>query len=422
MELVPGTTFGNFFNLQRRMTSTYQFVDTLSGTRRGALGLHLFKFGFDLLHSRYEGSSLSRPVSIRNDGGQLVRRLDFGTQTTSQLINSTDVALFAQDRVQPNNRWYMELGARLDLDGVIDRLNVTPRVGAAFLLNESGSAVVRSGYGLFFERTPSVAGVFTSFESPLDTRYAADGVTPVSSTVFTRAIDPDLRTSRSSTWDVAYDQRLNSRWATRISAIDRMGSHELIIKPQLTGTGAALVLDSVGRSRYREAEFSVHYTGSRGVDVNVSYVRSQARADTNAFTTYFDSVLRPVVGEDAYAPAKWDVPHRLLARGRAMPTPQWLFVGVLDWRSGLPYSVVNESLDYVGPRNARRFPAYVRVDLGVEHRVTIFKLRPWIGVRADNAFSSFLPVDVQSNLGSPAFGTFYNTEYRQFRIQVRFER
>jgi hypothetical protein len=29
---------------------------------------------------------------------------------------------------------------------------------------------------------------------------------------------------------------------------------------------------------------------------------------------------------------------------------------------------------------------------------------------------------VQSNIGSPAFGSFYNSEYRQFRLQVRFER
>jgi hypothetical protein len=142
----------------------------------------------------------------------------------------------------------------------------------------------------------------------------------------------------------------------------------------------------------------------------------------NAFTNFFDSVLWPVVGQNGYGPARSDVPHRLLARGRAMPTPQWLLVGVLDWRSGLPYSVVNESLDFVGPRNDRRFPAYFRVDLGAEHRFRLRKLRPWIGVRVDNAFGSFLPVDVQANLGSPAFGTFYNTEYRQFRIQLRFER
>ena len=45
-----------------------------------------------------------------------------------------------------------------------------------------------------------------------------------------------------------------------------------------------------------------------------------------------------------------------------------------------------------------------------------------IGVRVWNLLSSFLPTDVQSNLGSRAFGSFYNSEYRSFHIQVRFER
>ena len=62
------------------------------------------------------------------------------------------------------------------------------------------------------------------------------------------------------------------------------------------------------------------------------------------------------------------------------------------------------------------------MDAGLEHRFAIGKLRPWIGIRVDNALGSFLPSDVQANISSPAFGTFYNTEYRQVRIQVRFER
>jgi len=130
----------------------------------------------------------------------------------------------------------------------------------------------------------------------------------------------------------------------------------------------------------------------------------------------------PVFGGNAFAPARSDAPNRLLARGRLLPTPRWLLVGTMDWRSGLPYSLVNESLDFVGPRNSQRFPTYFRVDLGVEHRFKIGKYLPWIGVRADNALNAWLPSDVQANISSPAFGTFYNGEYRRFRIQVRFER
>jgi hypothetical protein len=207
-----------------------------------------------------------------------------------------------------------------------------------------------------------------------------------------------------------------------VSEIDRRGRNELLLLPTVTEGAPALLLDSSGRSKYREIELAAHYVGPRGIDLNVSYVRSVARSDLNAFTSFYDAVLSPVVGENGYGPARTDVPHRLLVRGRANPIKDWLLVGVLDWRTGLPYSVVNESLDFVGPRNERRFPAYVRVDLGIEHRFTFGKYRPWIGVRVDNALSSFLPADVQANLTSPAFGTFYNSEYRQARIQVRFER
>jgi hypothetical protein len=422
MHLQPETTLGGFFNRQHRATTTFQLIETLSGSKQVGNVLHLFKAGLDVLNSRYHGSSASQSVLVERSNGTLARRLDFVTGQTTQEINSTDLALFAQDRIQPGSRWYVELGSRLDRDGILGRFNVTPRIGTALLLNDAGTSVIRSGYGLFYERTPSVAGVFTQYEAPVETRYAADGVTPLGpAALFERLVVPDLRTSRSFTWDLGFDHRLNSALSVHVGVIDRRGSHELLVEPATDGTRSMLILNSNGRSRYREAETTVHFTGIAGIDLNVSYVHASGRADLNAFTSFFGNVLSPVVGENAYARARTDVPHRFLARGRATPLRDWLVIGVLDWRTGLPYSVVNESLDFVGLRNDRRFPTYRRVDLGVEHRFKIKKYRPWIGVRADNAFSLFLPSDVQANISSPAFGRFYNSEYRQFRIQVRFE-
>jgi hypothetical protein len=421
MQLLPETTDGNFFNRQHRSTATIQLIESVSGTRRTKTGLHMYKGGVDLLHSRFHGTSASDPVFIRRTDGTLARFLNFGATPSREVVNSTDLAVFAQDRLQPTSRFYVEIGGRLDRDGVIDRWNITPRAGAALLLNQSGTSVLRSGYGVFYERTPSVAGGYEDYEAPLETRYAADGITPLGPPVlFRRITAPNLRTPRSVTWDLALDHRINADWTLHAGVIDRRGAHELLLDPTQTGTGSALLLQSEGRSRYREGEVSAHYTGGPSVDLNLSYVYSQARADLNAFTNFFDNVLTPVVGENGYGPARADVPHRFLARGRAYPLRNWLLVGVLDWRSGLPYSVVNEWLDYVGPRNDHRFPTYKRVDFGVEHRFKIRKLRPWIGVRADNALGSFLPSDVQANISSPAFGTFYNSEYRQFRIQIRF--
>lgn len=423
MELLPETTRGNFYNRQRRQTFTYQMIESASGSRNGWGGLHLYKFGVDVLHSQYDGSSLSRSVLIRRSNGTLARRLDFAASST-QSVQSTDVALFVQDRVQPTARWYVEFGARLDRDGIIERLNVTPRVGTAVLLNGSGTAVVRGGFGLFYERTPSTAGTFNAFEDAVDTRFAADGISQIGRPIlFRHTTAADLQTPRGRTWDVAYDHRVNPRWAFHFGVIDRRGRHELIVAPVRTGNTGELRLDSTGRSSYREAEASVHLTRGHGVDLKVSYVRSAARGDLNALTTYFDAMMWPVIGQNAYAPEEADVPNRLLVSGRAMPTNRWLVSGIFDWRSGRPYSVVNEYLDFVGARNqGHRFPAYARVQVGLEHRFKILNRNPWIGVRVSNALNAFLPSDVQNNIGSPAFGSFYNSEYRQVRLQVRFER
>ena len=95
---------------------------------------------------------------------------------------------------------------------------------------------------------------------------------------------------------------------------------------------------------------------------------------------------------------------------------------LVDWHTGAPYSIVDSALDFVGRPNAGRLPNYFRLDLGFERRFHVLKWQPWIGLRAINVLDSFNPVDVQANTGSASFGTFYNSAYRQLRLQVRFER
>jgi hypothetical protein len=130
--------------------------------------------------------------------------------------------------------------------------------------------------------------------------------------------------------------------------------------------------------------------------------------------------MAPVIGVNAYAPLSIDVPHRFFVRGRMLASARWFLLGIADWRSGIPYSAVNEALDFVGPRNSRRFPNYARVELGLERRITAIKGRPWIGVRVTNAFNASLPLDAQANISSPFFGRFYNSEDRHVRLLLRF--
>jgi hypothetical protein len=292
------------------------------------------------------------------------------------------------------------------------------------LLNAAGTSVIRGGYGVFYERTPSVAGAFPQFEAAVDTRYAADGVTPLGPAVrYTHVVASDLHAAHSTVWDLEYEHRLNRTIALHVGWTEREGRGELIVDPETTGvTRAELLLNDAGRSSYRQADVGVHVTRGTRIDISASYMRSAAREDLNALINFYDSVLSPVIGANAYAPAPADAPNRLFVRGRIMPTRSWLLLGTLDWRDGLPYSIVNETLEFVGARNDQRFPTYVRLETGLDRRLSIAKVHPWLGLRVTNALNSFLPADVQANLGSPLFGAFANSEYRQYRIHLRFER
>ena len=162
MELLPETTLGNFFNRQHREAGTFQFIESLSGTSQGAGGLHLYKAGIDLLHSRYSSTSASRSVLIRRTDGTLARRLDFGPPRPPSPKTAPTWPSTRRTVCSPASGGMRNSAPGSTATACSGNYNLTPRVGAAFLLNKYGTSVLRSGYGLFFERTPSVAGVFNA--------------------------------------------------------------------------------------------------------------------------------------------------------------------------------------------------------------------------------------------------------------------
>ena len=426
MQIIPAQNEGNFFNQQHRMTQTLQWVEAATGSYELKGITHLFKVGADLMHTNFDGTSNSEPVEVRRDDLTLARRLTFMGPIQQDVV-STDVAVFAQDRVQLKPRVLLEFGGRVDRDGVLAKTNATPRVGLVLLMNGSGSAVIRGGYGLFYERTPSVVGAFSQFETMTDTRYAADGVTTAGPPrVFENVAAPNLEVARSATWNLELDGRMTPQWSLRASVLERRGSHEPIVTPGTLGTASdardILQLSTDGRSLYREGEVTVRYARGPRFDVSGSYVRSSAHANLNNYTAFFNNVRWPIVSSDAYAPTSNDTPNRLVTSTRMIFGQQWLLSSIFELHSGFPYSVTNEMLDWVGTRNQTyHFPVLAMLDLDFEHKFTVIKGKPWIGLRAYNALNRFTPIEVQTNLSSSTFGSFYNSYGRQIRLQIRIE-
>jgi hypothetical protein len=116
-----------------------------------------------------------------------------------------------------------------------------------------------------------------------------------------------------------------------------------------------------------------------------------------------------------------DVPNRLIAL-LAIPAGKWSIAPVVEVRDGFPYSVVDEEQNFVGTRNrGSRFPIFYSLDLSINREVTVRNRRLRIGLQTNHFLNNATPRDVQANIDSPEFGTFYNSLIRRIGFKVAIE-
>ncbi len=421
MVLAPDENRGNFFNIQRRKTKTWQWVESFSLFRPDWKGEHLFKFGVDVLHSSFGGSSESRPVNVLRSDGSLTRRITY-SGFSAQNTTNTDFAFFAQDRWRVNDRLLLELGGRVDRDGVLGSTHFSPRLGFVIGLDGEARTFLRGGAGLFYERTPLNVKVFESYEAPTVTRFASDGETLLGPPrLFRLERAADARTPYSFTWNLEIDRRLGNRLLLKTNYLRRHGFHEFLVDP-LSGPQPVLRLDTRGRSRYWELELTARYTVDDESRLIFSYVRSRSERDLNSFDAFFGNLRDPIIRPNEYSRGDTDSPHRFIAQGTVVLPGKWIVSPVIETRSGFPYSRINQDRDYVGPRNqSGRFPALFTVDLDIQRWVKVWKWNTRIGVRFFNLFNSFNPRDVQQNIDASRFGVFSNTIPRLLGLTFQIE-
>jgi hypothetical protein len=89
----------------------------------------------------------------------------------------------------------------------------------------------------------------------------------------------------------------------------------------------------------------------------------------------------------------------------------------LDAHTGFPYSLVNQSREFVGPRNDRRFRHFISTDLQISRRIQlpIKERHAVIGFAVFNVFNRSNPRDVQNDIDSYRFADFFNGVSRTFR-------
>lgn len=398
---------GNFFNRQERDVRSTQLVEALTFSKNGWLGQHVFKVGLDLQHTRFDGINFSQQLDVVRLDGSLAERTRYSPPSTDPEVSGTEVAVFAQDRWRVNDRLNLELGFRTDRDAVVDVVNYSPRIGVSISVLPEGRGILRGGFGKFAERTPLNVGAFTKYDMQTVTRFAPDGTPLAVPITFAHVIDGALTTPESIVQTVAWDQRFGRRVFVKAAYLHRNGSHAYRIDPD--PARGVLTLASAGASRYWEVETTGRYLASEHSDVTVSYVRSRSTRDLNDYDQFFGNFRNPIIRSNENGPSPTDVPNRLLVRGTLGLPGRWVLSPLYEWRTGFPWSAVNEFQDFVGERNrSGRLPTVSSFDFTLTRPWHFGKYRFTGGIKVYNLLDSGNERDVQANITAPDYGRFYN--------------
>ncbi len=182
-ELVHQTfTDGASTRANRRMDPAYQIDETFAWFMPGKKGDHDLKFGagyyylplhvFDagILNGRFGFSASDRDFNAA-DPRTYPDRLTVRVPGNSDfIVKGTEVGVFGQDKWKVSNRLTLSLGLRWDVEIVpldesqnpffkdpskypVDKNNFSPRLGATWTLNDEATAVIRGGYGKYYQKT-----------------------------------------------------------------------------------------------------------------------------------------------------------------------------------------------------------------------------------------------------------------------------
>jgi Carboxypeptidase regulatory-like domain/TonB dependent receptor len=420
--LLIDTTEGGFFNRQRRRTERYESVESYQFAPRQFLGSHQMKVGLDYAHSELAGVEKFRPAELIGTSGAVIERIDFSKPSAFE-VNQNETAFYVSDQWAISNRLSFDYGVRFDSDTITSSTHFEPRGGVLLSLTGDGKTLLKGGAGIFYDRVPLMLPPFGEFPGRTVTLIGPEGQVS-SSTAFVNHVAGPLENPRSTTWNVEIERQVTERLAVRAGYENRVTARDFILSTASESQSGVIALSNGGSDSYREFQVSGRYRFPRA-PVNGSYVRSRAYGDLNDPFLFYGNYPQAVIQPDQKGRLSFDAPNRVLFWSDIQGPWKLTILPVYDVHTGFPYSVQNQYRDYVGPRSSERFPRFSSTDLQITRPFTAHVRNKKLHLRAGgsvfNVFNHDNPRDVQNNLDSSTFGSFYNDAWREYRGKMVFE-
>ena len=433
MVLSPEGNSGNFFGTQARESRRTEWIETWSLSPFKFAGTHLVKMGSYVTGSGDQGRFTYRPIDIVNIAGQREQRIDFTNQNP---FNRTDfeVTAYAQDHWSLTQKISFDYGARIEHQRLASSLRVAPRAGAGWSPFANQRTVLRAGYGLFYDHLPLDIYTFGRYPlrtiTPYDPISGAAGSPVEYGNVIGSVTGPrsffvhgqqvaGAFSPRGATLNLQMEHSFSPRFRLRAVYTDNQSVGLIVFEQDVLGTAHEIVLNGDGKSRYRQLEVTGRLNWKEGEQLVLSYTRSRAEGNLNAFDGFLGNFPTPLVRPDLYSSLPGDLPNRFLVWGRVKARIWGLTVlPIVEYRNGFPYAVKDALQNYVGTpysdstriRNFFSADARFMKDFKASKKYTLR-----VSLTASNLTNHFNPLALHENIADSQYGVCFGNYHRRYR-------
>jgi Carboxypeptidase regulatory-like domain/TonB dependent receptor len=414
---------GNFFQRTDQLSKRTQFFADAIRPGGHWHGLHTFSAGSNLSVVTLDQSSQRGEIQAFNAANQLVRLTTFAGNAVVD-VDNTLAGAFVQDNWSLSSHWVAQLGLRGDWDQFVHQTLVQPRAAVNYLPFADGRGKFSIGWGIY--NIPLNLSVLaqTQDQRQVDTLYnPATGAAIAGPTASTFVLPAQgLQQPFFDITSAGWQERIWKKTILSVELLARNGHRELAFETSNPGQiGGTFLLQSTRRDKYRGATISARHTFEKGAVLFGSYTRSRANTD---------QALDPILGllyfaQQQGAPLAWDAPNRAISWG-TVPTPFWGidFAYFFEYRTGYPFSVVNQQQFLIGAPNSLRFPDYASLNISLEKKFRfgkyLFAIRGSVINIADRQNPTVVVNNIDAVGVTPAFLNFSGGQGRAFTGRLRF--
>jgi hypothetical protein len=410
--LTPTGRTGNFFETTDANSERAQGFSNLYLKPWRHFGNHQVTIGGRVDRVLLHQFDFRVPIQFVDSSNALLRQINFQNVPAFDL-STLESSAYIQDRWSALERLVIEAGARWDHDSFLGQNMFSPRLAGSYLLHRPTETKISAGIGIYYDRT-NLALVSQANQGSLTDVFFA----PVPNTTLTSfVVNPSLlNMPRFVNWSLGVESRLPKNIYMKVEFLSRHGDHGWAYVSQPNGN---FLLEDTRQDRYDAVQITARKELKRGYPFLISYTRSRAHSNE----TVDFSLDSFIIGNQQPGPLPWDAPNLLQSWGSL---PLFWKLKKFDiaystiWRSGFPFSTVNQFGELVSTPGQFRFPDYFTLNIAVERKFN-FKGYRWAArIGVNNVTNSQNPTTVDNDINSPTFLTFFGQGHRTLNGRIRF--